>query len=357
MKLLSALLLFAGLVLAQPIAVETVKVVAKPFERVRKLPGEFSPFQSVGLTARVNGYIESLNVDRGSAVRKGQLIATLSAPEMDAQIAEARSKLAVIQAQRDEAEAKLVSAQGIYDRLKKAAETPGAIAGNELQIAEKAVDAARNVVRSHERAMLTAEAAAKTIEAMKVYLRIEAPFDGLVTERMLHPGALAGPSAGPLVKLEQLSRLRLIVAVPEADLGGVVSGARVNFTVPAHPGQTFTGTIARLSRTVDPKTRTSPIELEVANLTGQLSPGMYPEVQWPVRKAQSALLVPPTAIATTTERSFVIRLNMGRAQYVAVKRGAPNGELVEVMGSLAEGDLVLRRATDEVREGTALRAK
>lgn len=356
MKLLSLISWLAAGALAQQ-TVETVKVVAQPSERVRKLPGEFLPYQSVELTARVPGYLESITVDRGSVARQGQLIATLTAPEMDAQIAEARSKVAVIQAQRDEAEAKLVSAQGVYDRLKKAAETPGAISGNELEIAGKAADAARQVVRSHERAMVTAEASAKTIEAMKQYLRLEAPFDGVVTERMMHPGALAGPGAGPLVRLEQVGRLRLVVAVPETDLGGIVLGARVSFTVPAFPGQTFQGAVARLSRIVDPKTRTSPVELEVANPGAKLAPGMYPEVQWPVRKAGSALLVPPTAIATTTERSFVIRLEAGRARYISVKRGLAMGDLVEVQGALAAGDVLVRRATDELREGTPLRAK
>ena len=356
MKLLSLTVLLVSGALAQP-AVETVKVIAKPSERLRKLPGEFLPYQSVEVTARVAGYLESITVDRGSMVRAGQVIATLTAPEMDAQIAEARSKLAVIEAQRAEAEAKLLSAQGVYERLRKASETPGAIAGNELQIAEKAVDAARQVVRSHERALVAAEASAKTLEAMKQYLRIEAPFDGVVTERMMHRGALAGPAAGPLVRLEQIGRLRLVVAVPETDLSGIVSGARVPFTVPAYPGQPFSGTVARLSRTVDPKTRTSPVELEVANPGGRLAPGMYPEVQWPVRKSGSALLVPPTAIATTTERVFVIRLEGGKARYVPVRRGPAAGDLVEVQGALAEGDVLLRRASDEIREGTALRAK
>ena len=100
-----------------------------------------------------------------------------------------------------------------------------------------------------------------------------------------------------------------------------------------------------------------PVEPEVANPNGALAPGMYPEVQWPVRRASSSFLAPPTSIVTTTERSFVIRARNGKAEYVSVSRGAPAGELVEVLGVLAEGDEIVRRASDEIREGSALSLK
>ena len=108
---------------------------------------------------------------------------------------------------------------------------------------------------------------------------------------------------------------------------------------------------------MDPGTRTMRVELEFNNAGGRLAPGMYPELQWPVRRGRLALLVPPTAIVTTTERSFVIRVTQGKAAYVEVKRGAASGDLVEVEGPLAEGDVIVRRGTDELREGTVLRAK
>jgi hypothetical protein len=79
---------------------------------------------------------------------------------------------------------------------------------------------------------------------------------------------------------------------------------------------------------------------------------MYPEVQWPVRRPQPSLLVPPTSIVTTTERTFVVRVNNGVAQWVNVSRGARVGDLVEVFGALKDGDTILRRGTDEVREGS-----
>src|SRR6185295_4091714 len=94
-----------------------------------------------------------------------------------------------------------------------------------------------------------------------------------------------------------------------------------------------------------------PVELEVRNPDLRLGPGMYPEVQWPVRRPQPSLLLPPTAIVTTTERTFVIRVNNGVAEWVNVSRGARVGDLVEVFGALKDGDLIVRRGTDEIREG------
>jgi RND family efflux transporter MFP subunit len=156
------------------------------------------------------------------------------------------------------------------------------------------------------------------------------------------------------MRLEQVSPLRLVVAVPEANYSGATRGTRVPFRVAAWPGQTFTGRIARVPRSMAAKSRTMAVELDVANTGAQLAPGMYAEVDWPVSK-KAALLVPATSIATTTERVFVIRVHGGRAEWVNVRRGAREGDMVEVQGDLMEGDVVLRRATDEVRDGSRIK--
>ena len=353
-----ALLVFASALSGQ---VETARVVAGSVQRKFQLTGEFLPYQSVSIFARVTGYVESILVDRGSMVSKGQLLAVLSAPEMAAQLAEAEAKVQAIEAQRAEAEAKLIGLESTSARLKEAAATPGAVAGNELVLAEKSVSAARALMASFESSRRAAQAASNTIKDLQSYLRITAPFAGVITERLVHPGALVGPGggpgAGPLLKLEQNSRLRLVVAVPESDVAGVSLAGKVPFTVPAFPGETFSGTVARISRTLDPGTRTMAVELEVPNGRGQLAPGMYPDVAWPVKKAKSSLLVPPTAVVTTTEETFVIRVKDKRAEWVNVKKGLPAGDLVEVFGNLVEGDQIVKRASDEIREGSALRVK
>jgi membrane fusion protein, multidrug efflux system len=145
--------------------------------------------------------------------------------------------------------------------------------------------------------------------------------------------------------------LRLVVAVPEALVGAMVKGARVPMTVPAYPGETFYGIANLVAHDLDEKTRTMAVELDVKNPDLRLSAGMYSEVQWPVRRPQPSLLVPPTSIVTTTERTFVVRVNDGVAQWVNVSRGARVDDLVEVFGALKDGDTIVRRGTDEIREG------
>jgi RND family efflux transporter MFP subunit len=271
-------------------------------------------------------------------------------------MAEASSRVEIIESQRAEAEARLASAQSTYDRMKSASATAGAIAGNELLIAEKTVAAAKGVLTALESSRRSALAAVETIRENVKYLKITAPFDGVVTERDAHPGALVGPGRERLVRIEQVSRLRLIVAVPESEAGSIVPRASVTFTVPAHPGETFRGTIARTARSLDQKTRTMPVEADVVNTGGKLAPGMYADVAWPVRHGRRSLLVPPTSVVTTTERTFVIRVANGKAEWVTVQKGRPAGDLIEVFSpSLAEGDSILRRASDEIRDGTSLK--
>jgi RND family efflux transporter MFP subunit len=328
-----------------------VTVVSKPVSRAVDLPGELQPYLQVEVHAKVAGYLERILVDVGSQVKRGDLLAELRAPELQAQIAEAESKVQASESERVQAEAQLAAAQATYDRLKKASETPGAIAGNELVQAEQQVQAGKALVQSRAQARKAAESVVQAHKDVLAYLKITAPFDGVVTERNAHPGALAGPNTPALVTLEQVSRLRLIVAVPEQYVGGMARGASVPFRVPAYPERTFTGTIARLPHSLDPKTRTMPVELDVANSGGALAPGMFPTAKWPVRGSQASLWVPRTAVVTTSERTFVIREHDGKAEWVDVKKGAPEGDLIEVMGNLHAGDRVVRRGSDELREG------
>jgi membrane fusion protein (multidrug efflux system) len=337
---------------------ELAHVVSRPLEQSVRLPGEFAPYDSVELRARVNGYVDQVLVDRGSFVKKGQLLVVVVAPEMKAQIAEAESRAQAAVSQRAEAEARLAAVQSTYDRLKTAAETPGAIAGNELIQAEKSVEAAKAAVTAAGDSVRAARALVDSVKQMEAYLNVTAPFSGVVTDRLISPGALVGPGAvaqGALLRIEDNARLRLVVAVPEADVGGIVHGARVAFTVPAYPGQAFHGTVARVAHSVDPKTRTMSVELDVSNPGLRLAPGMFPEVAWPVRRGQPSLLVPATSVVTTTERTFVIRDDDGRAQWVDVRKGSVSGDQVEVFGALKPGETVVKRASDEIRPGAKLR--
>ena len=337
--------------------VEVTKVVSKKLAITARLPGELQPYEVVAVYPKVTAFVDSINVDRGSVVKAGQLMARLLAPEIAAQRAEAQSKLQGAEAQRGEAEAKLASDESTYQRLKAASATPGVVAGNDLEVAQKAVEADRARLESVREGAQAARSALKSVSEIEGYLQVRAPFDGVVTERNVHPGALVGPSSGsgvgvPIVRVEKISRLRLLVPVPEKYVAGIKEGAKVRFSVPAFPNQAFSGKVARIAHSVDVKTRTMPVELDVTNTDGRLASGMFPEVLWPLSRSQSTLFVPTSAVVRTTEAVFVVRIRGGSAEWVNVQTGEVDGKLTEVFGDLREGDDVAVRGTDELRAGT-----
>jgi membrane fusion protein, multidrug efflux system len=341
---------------AEERAVSVVPVIARSFERTLPLPGDLMAFQDVVIYARVQGFIQSIGVDRGSVVRRGALLARIDAPELKAQLSEAEAKVQSAEAQLLEAQAALTSERSTFDRLTQAAKTPGVVAGNDVEVAQQKVEAAKARVDAATRNVEAMRQAARAVRDVAAYLQVTAPFDGVVTERSAHVGSLVGPSSGPIVRMQQVSPLRLVAAIPEAYIAGVGVGQPIEFTVATFPGETFTAKLARLARALDPKTRTMAVELDVNNAGGRLAPGMFAEIRWPARRAGSSLFVPKSAVATTTERTFVVRVRDGVVEWVDVKRGAAMNDLVEVFGNLKPGDQVAVRATDELRAGTRVRA-
>jgi membrane fusion protein, multidrug efflux system len=334
---------------------ELAPVVSRVISQKIELPGELQAFESVLIHSKLRAFVDRMLVDRGSPVKKGQLLAVLTAPEMTAELAQAESRVQAAESDRLQAEAQLAATQSTLDRLAKASETPGAISGNELVQVRKQVEAGQALVQSKRQAVSAAEGLVRAQKDLQAYLQITAPFDGIVTERLVHPGALVGPAADPaMLVIQQVSHLRLVVAVPEENAGAIVRGARVEFRVPAFPDRAYTGAVARSAHSLDQKMRTMAVELDVFNPDGSLSPGMYPSVKWPLRRGNASLLVPKTSVVTTTERTFVIRNHDGTAEWVNVVKGTPEGDLTEVSGNLRSGDMVVRRATDEIREGSPL---
>ena len=313
--------------------VEVVPVTSGKLDTTARLPGELAPYQMLALYPRVNGFVEDISVDRGSVVHRGQLLARLSAPELASQRAEAESKLS--------------AAQSTYERTKAAADTPGAVAKHDLEVGEAAVKAD--------------QARGQSLKTLESYLYVRAPFDGVITERNVHPGALVGPPAGanekPMLRLESVGHLRLTVAVPETDVGAIAEGAKAEFVVRTWPGQKFTGVIKRVAHALDTKTRTMPVELDVDNSTNKLAAGMFAEVFWPIRRDTPSLFVPASAIVQTTEKTYVDRVRDGAIEQVAVQRGTALNDRVEVFGPLQAGDTVLRRGSEEMKDGTKVKVK
>lgn len=309
-------------------AVVVARVRAEKVSKILRLTAELQPFRNVALYPKVPGFLEWIGVDRGSRVKAGDPLVRLVAPE--------------IAAQKQEAEAKLSSDEATYKRLKEAAATPGVVAGNDVELAAKAVEASRARVR--------------VISEQESYLKLAAPFDAVVTERNAHEGSFLAPPSGassvPVIRLQEVARLRLTVAVPEIAAGEIPAGKKASFAVAAFPGETFAGTVARSACAIDPRTRTLPVELDVDNSSGRLTSGMFVEVLWPMERSKPSLLVPASSVATTTERTFVVRIRNGAIEWVDVRQGLSIGDLVEVFCEVAENDQVVVRGTDELKPGT-----
>ncbi|HYL11350.1 MAG TPA: efflux RND transporter periplasmic adaptor subunit [Candidatus Acidoferrales bacterium] len=342
--------------------VETTKVISGKLSITARLPGELQPYEAVSVYPKVTAFVDWIGVDRGSLVKTGQVMARLVAPEIAAQRAEAQSKLQGAEATRVEAAAKLASDESTYQRLKTASATPGVVSGNDLEVAQRAVEGDRARLEAARESAAAAKEALTSITEIEGYLQVRAPFDGVVTERNVHPGALVGAASGsgvgvPIVRVEKTSRLRLLVPVPEKYVAGVTQGAKVEFSVPAFPNQAFSGRVARIAHSVDVKTRTMPVELDVTNTGGRLASGMFPEVLWPVRRPTPTLFVPASSVARTTEAIFVVRIRGDKIEWVNVQTGEVDGKRIEVFGDLRAGDDVAVRGTDELRPGTHVTAK
>jgi RND family efflux transporter MFP subunit len=314
---------------ATTFSVEPVTVVEKPLDVAISLPGELTPFEQVDIYPRANGFVRDVKVDRGSVAKKGDVLAELEAPELTSQ--------------RLEAQARVAGDQSTLDRLQAAqAQTPGAVAGHDIELAQAALQAS--------------VAKVSALRTMESYLLVTAPFAGVVTERNIHPGALVGPPSNgkgtPMLRMEFVTKLRLTIAVPEDQTSAVKVGDLLEFTVPAWPQRKFKASVARIAHTVDERTRTMPIECDVDNADGALSSGMYATVAWRERRTMPTLFVPDKAIVQGTDKTFVVRIKDGKADPVTVRRGVSMTGLVEVFGDLQAGDVIAKRGSEELKAGT-----
>jgi membrane fusion protein, multidrug efflux system len=335
--------------------VEMAKVQSRSSARTVPLTAELAPFLQTDIEARSPGYVEKVFVDRGSLVHRGQLLVQLSAPEINSQTAASEANLHQAEAEVAQAEAQAAAAESTSAKLQEAAKTAGAVAGNELLQAQKQRDAALALVDSRKAAVRTAKEHFQASQAMESYLRVTAPFDGMITDRFVNPGTLIDGGHTPMLKLQQVAHLRLIVPVPETYSASIVKGTSTVFHVPARPGRSYTAKVARIPNALDRQSRAMMVELDVYNKDGSLAPGMYPTVDWPVGAGETLLFVPATSVVTTTERTFVIASVNGRAHWIDVRKGPAAGESVSIRGQIAVDQSVVKRASDEIREGASLK--
>lgn len=352
-----------GSALAQSPTVPTIVVVpakAMLTSRIVPVPGELRPFQEVRLYAKVSGFLQDVRVDRGSHVHRGEVLARLEAPELTAQIAEAESRTEAAKSGLAEGEARYRASRATFARVRSAASTDGVISPDEVDRARATMLADSARLSTLQSQLSAAESAHRALTDMGSYLIVTAPFDGVITERNVHPGALVGPATAggaiPMFRLQDESRLRLTVSLPESYVGSAMTVGSASFQVRAFPTDTFHAILARRAQALDPQTRSEALEFDVPNAGGRLKAGMYADVFIVLTRSSPTVTVPSTAVATSVNGPFVIAVIGDTTHWVRVRKGDAIGDRVEVFGNLHDGERVAVRGTEEIRPGRRVQA-
>jgi RND family efflux transporter MFP subunit len=336
------------------------------------LSGEFKPFQDVDVHAKVAGYIRKIFVDVGDHVREGQTLAELEIPELAAQLSGADAAARAAQQQIRRAEGELQRAQSThaaahaaYDRLKQAADSrAGLVAQQEVDDAqakdlgsEAQVSSAEAELAAAKQQLEVAQANQKQFSALTGYTRITAPFAGVVTNRYADTGALvaAGTSSStqaiPVVRLAQVSKLRLVLAIPESAASQIRMGDAVKVRVEALH-EDFEGKVARFAASLDQQTRTMETEIDFENKNGRLLPGMYAETRLVLQGRENALTVPLEAVSRNGSDATVLALNSrNEVEEKHVKLGMEDSTRIEILSGLQQGDRVVIGNRSQFRTG------
>jgi RND family efflux transporter MFP subunit len=336
------------------------------------LAGQFQPYQVVDVHPKVTGFMVKINVDIGDKVRKGQTLAVLEVPELNAQlkgtvfeVQRAKDDLLRTQHEIKRAEAVHSALHADYERLLETSKAqPGLIAQQELDDAESKdlssesqVDAAKAAAAAAEQHTEVAHSDNDRVQALKNYTNVVAPLDGVIVWRYADTGALiqSGTNSNeqdiPIVRLSQSSLLRLRMPIPENDVQFVHLGDPMQVRVDAI-GRSFTGKIVRFTRDVNFETRTMETEIDVDNQDLSISPGMYANTQMQLARASNVTTIPVEALVLKENREEVYSLDAGnRVRIRNVEVGLRGSKLAEIKNGLEPGDRVILGGQENYTEG------
>jgi membrane fusion protein, multidrug efflux system len=314
---------------SDPARVETARVETGGLTITQQIPAQLAAFQEVSIYPKVNGFIKDVFVDIGSAVRKDQVLLQLEAPELMQEVIQAKEKY-------EKAKADYSLDKDKYHRLNEAARTSGAISPYDLASAQSRMNADSSLVNAEK-------ASWKFQETMVGYLHVTAPFDGVITERNVHPGALvsATDKSKPMLELKEINHLRLQADVAESVAVQLKTGDTVSYILKALPGKQLKGVIGRISKNITNQLQAERIEADVFNPDNQLIPGMFAELTIKIKGTPGAFTLPKSAVVTTTERKYVVVVKGGVNVKTDVTTGNETAGKIEVFGSLTAGDEVI----------------
>lgn len=391
-----------------PPLVNAAEVTRAPSQIEVSFPGNITPITEAYIYARATGYLKRRYVDIGDRVHGGQLLAEIDAPDLDLEVKQAEASLSQAQGQLGQAQATLEQLIATRDlaaitwRRYQVLTKTGAVsrqAGDTQLTAEKTAEA--NVVAGQKNLAAAQEmvraskAALDRLIALQNYEKVTAPFAGVITARNVDVGALisvtgsslgpvrtnsAGPSdvpsSGEIFRVAQIGRLRVLVPLPQNEASGIQVGEVANVSVEQLPNQVFRGRISRTSESLDAASRTLLTEVEVANPSGALLPGMYATVRFITERAAPPFLVPDASVVVNANGTSLAVLQpvnpqdlqkaksqgtnpaiLARARtvhFLSVKLGRDYGTTVEVLDNLQDGQYVVVSPGDVVKEGAVV---
>jgi membrane fusion protein, multidrug efflux system len=314
--------------------------------RTISLPGDLVGYYEAALYSKVTGYLKNIFVDKGDMVRTGQVLAVIEVPELDEELAHAQADLEIQRL--------------TYQRLQSVWQSdPRLVARQDVDIAYSKFDEARANVAQ--------------LRAMESYTRIVAPFDGVITERFVDPGALIhaggqqsatapmqgparpGGAAAPVVSLARLDKLRIYVYVPQAEVDSVYDGMPATVKVQGFDGKRFSGKVTRYAHSLDLATRTMLTEVDLENPERKLFPGMYANVTMVLERDPDALRLPDSAVGGDSPRTVLVIRN-GRIQQVPITTGIDDGQYIAITSGLTSHDLVVQTFSTALLPGEEVTA-
>jgi RND family efflux transporter MFP subunit len=323
-----------------PPTVALAKVARGDAEQRLVLPGDIQPYSKAAIYARVSGYLKSWEQDIGASVTAGQVLASIEAPDLDQQLAQARATLASAKANYDFA---VVTADR-YDILVK-----------KQSVSQQTADQTAADAAAKKAVMDATEANVRQLESMQSFKQIVAPFNGVVTQRNTDIGALinAGSTAGQqLFEVSDLRRVRIYVQVPQAFSADLDPGVKATFEMPQYPGRKFDATLVTTSKAMNATSRSVLVELQADNPDGKLLGGAYCRVDFQIPGDPNMVRLPATALMPVNRGSQVAILGAGNKVVLkSVQLGRDFGDSVEITAGLTPQDRVIDSPPETLRTG------
>ena len=327
-------------------AIQTVQLIKLPKDTKGgglNLPGDVQAFITAPIYAQVSGYVKKWYVDIGGRVKKGQLLAELDVPDIAGQTASARANLVNALAAQKLSAATATRWNALFAQ--------GAVSQQDKDTKDADLD-------SKNAAVAAARANLFSLSSQEGFRRLVAPFDGVVTSRAVDVGALVtvGTGAAPLFTVSDLSKMRIYVRVPQNYASYIHPGMTVDFTVPQHPGRTFTATLVASAGAVTTGSGTVLVQFGIDNADGALQPGAYAEVKFPLPGNANGMRLPATALMFRDEGMQVATVD--RASHVRLKTvniQRDQGATVDVGSGISPSDRIIDNPPDSLRDGDQVR--